>query len=870
MMLCSIQAFAYTVGFRGPWWANPESYKFVVWHWSTDQDGSWSDWMTAAEGHDGWFVTSIPNEHPNYIIAIFYIDKETPAWDGSQSDQTADLTNDGFTYYWTDLGRLEGFEGKLTDGRLLAGGLLYNLDDEHHTAQVAAEQSAVAPVSANIPSSVTYNDVAYTVTSVAEWAFYGSGGTVTSVSIPNTVTEIGRAAFWGLGNVVAPLIIPESLTAIPNEGFASSAWTSVSIPSTVETIGWSAFNNCGNLTSVVIPEGVKSLGIAAFQSCGQLAEISLPESLEEIGNDVFSYTAISSITIPDGVKELSASALAHCESLTEVILNGVDTIGGGAFYESANIERLVILTPTMAKHYTEDITDAYNMPNLASTCQILVPAAVKAAYEADDYWNDFTIKGIYTVTFKDWDGSTIVTRTVEQGQAAEAPADPTREGYDFTGWDVAFNNITSDLVVTATYEIKHFTVRFLDYNSSVLKSQTVDWDNDASAPANPSREGHTFAGWDPADFTHIKANLDVTATYTINTYSVTFVDWNDEVLRVAQTVDWNEAAIPPSDPSRTGYDFTGWDKPFEHVTADMTVKATYEIKHFNVTFYDYDGTTVLKETQVIDWNEAAEAPADPEREGYTFAGWSPADFSHVTANMNITATYTINTYSVTFVDYNDEVLKAAQTVEWNAAAVPPANPTRTGYDFTGWDKTFDHVTADLTVKATYEIKHFTVVFKDYDGTILKAAQTVDYGHDAEAPANPHRAYYTFNGWDTDYTNVTSDLVVTATYLPGENADITVTFIDPEDNTKELGHTDVVIRFPAAPEIENFTFLYWRPVAEQIDGEIKIEAVYTPNDPTSAPKVYTNPANPAQKLIRDGNVYILSEDRMYNLQGQVVQ
>lgn len=57
----------------------------------------------------------------------------------------------------------------------------------------------------------------------------------------------------------------------------------------------------------------------------------------------------------------------------------------------------------------------------------------------------------YTVTFKDWDGTILKTQTVASGGAASAPSNPTRNGYTFTGWDKDYNNVTSDLVVTAQY-----------------------------------------------------------------------------------------------------------------------------------------------------------------------------------------------------------------------------------------------------------------------------------------------------------------------------------------------------------------------------------------------------------------------------------
>ena len=64
----------------------------------------------------------------------------------------------------------------------------------------------------------------------------------------------------------------------------------------------------------------------------------------------------------------------------------------------------------------------------------------------------------YTVTFVDWDASVLATRTVNHGAAAEAPPDPVRVGYAFTGWDVPFDNVTADLVVTAQYTSDRHTV----------------------------------------------------------------------------------------------------------------------------------------------------------------------------------------------------------------------------------------------------------------------------------------------------------------------------------------------------------------------------------------------------------------------------
>lgn len=72
----------------------------------------------------------------------------------------------------------------------------------------------------------------------------------------------------------------------------------------------------------------------------------------------------------------------------------------------------------------------------------------------------------YTVTFKDHNGKVLGTQEVEEGKAAAAPAEPTREHFTFAGWDKTFDKITGDLVITATYT----TTKTVIYAESV----TVD------------------------------------------------------------------------------------------------------------------------------------------------------------------------------------------------------------------------------------------------------------------------------------------------------------------------------------------------------------------------------------------------------------
>ena len=103
-------------------------------------------------------------------------------------------------------------------------------------------------------------------------------------------------------------------------------------------------------------------------------------------------------------------------------------------------------------------------------------------------------------------------------------------------------------------------------------------------------------------------------------------------------------------------------------------------------------------------------------------------------------------------------------------------------------------------------------------------------------------------------------------LVGGNKDLTLVFKD-QDNT-QISTQSITVMFPPVPDIKGFTFLYWQPVAEPVEDKITLQAVYEAT--TAAPEVYVNPSNPAQKLIRNGQVYILHEEKEYTISGQVVK
>ena len=175
-----------------------------------------------------------------------------------------------------------------------------------------------------------------------------------------------------------------------------------------------------------------------------------------------------------------------------------------------------------------------------------------------------------------------------------------------------------------------------------------------------------------------------------------------------QIVQAGEKAIQPDVPSRQGYQFTGWyldDTKYDFnaaVTGDMTLTAKWTANSYTITFDTDGGSTVAPITQ--DYGTAITAPAAPTKTGYTFMGWNPALPATMPAeNITVTAQWRINQYTVTF-DTDGGSAVAPITQDYGTAITAPADPTRGGYTFIGWDKAIPATmpAGDMTITAKWK------------------------------------------------------------------------------------------------------------------------------------------------------------------------
>ena len=300
-----------------------------------------------------------------------------------------------------------------------------------------------------------------------------------------------------------------------------------------------------------------------------------------------------------------------------------------------------------------------------------------------------------------------------------------------------------------------------------------------------TRKGYTQVGWSTVDggekvygFEDVYTQNEALTLYPVwntNKYTITFdTNGGSEIAPITQ--DYGTEITAPDNPTRKGYTFKGWDKeiPETMPAENMTVKAQWEINQYTIAFDTNGGSEIAPITQ--DYGTEITAPDNPTRKGYTFKGWDKEIPETMPAeNITVKAQWEINQYTITF-DTNGGSEIAPITQDYGTEITAPADPTRKGYTFKGWNKEIPETmpAENITVKAQWEINQYTITFDTNGGSEI-APITQGYGTEITAPDNPTRKGYTFKGWDKEIPET----------MPAENITIKARWKDTEKPTGEI-------------------------------------------------------------------------------------
>ena len=366
----------------------------------------------------------------------------------------------------------------------------------------------------------------------------------------------------------------------------------------------------------------------------------------------------------------------------------------------------------------------------------------------------------------------------------------------------------------------------------------------------------------------------------MKTYTVTWVNWNDEVLQTEPDVAYNtmpkaytgEAPTKPSDEDHD-YKFTGWDKPLQKVTGNQVYKAQYEAS-FNVT-YDLSGgawTTETEDTFRKFKNDQVNViEAVPTKTGYTFAGWTSAEvtiendaFTMPAKDVTLKAKWEANTYKVTYDLDGGEWTEATNEFPYEYKAkvdVVETVPTKEGYTFDGWtttdvtveNKSFTMPAKDVTLTAQWKANTYKVTYDLDGGEWTEATNEFPYEYKATVEVVktvPTREGYKFSGWRSEevtiendaFTMPAKDVVLKAVW----EAKPTPTPIPSEEPTPTPAPTEEPTPTPAPTEEPTPTPAPTEeptPTPAPTEEPTPTPAPTEESTPTPAPNPNPNPATP---------------------------
>ena len=399
-----------------------------------------------------------------------------------------------------------------------------------------------------------------------------------------------------------------------------------------------------------------------------------------------------------------------------------------------------------------------------------------------EYWAKWTINQ-YTITFDTDGGSEVAPITQDYGTAITAPADPTREGYTFTGWDTAIPATmpAHNMTITAQWTVNQYTITFDTDGGSEVAPITQDYGSAITAPAAPTREGYTFTGWDktiPA--TMPAGDMTITAQWTVNQYTITYDLDGGTAEGNPDTYTVETDAFTLKNPTRPGYTFTGWSGTGltgednltvtipKGSTGNRSYTAHWSLNTYSIT-YDLNGGTASGNPTSYTVESATITLKQPTKTGYTFTGWSGTDLTGEdnltvtipagsTGDRSYTAHWSLNTYSITY-DLDGGTASGNPdfyTVESSTITLNP--PTRTGYTFIGWSGTDLSGSDNLTVTiptgsignrsytAHWSLNTYSITYDLDGGTAFGNPDSYTVESAAIMLNEPTKAGYVFTGW----------------------------------------------------------------------------------------------------------------------------
>lgn len=500
------------------------------------------------------------------------------------------------------------------------------------------------------------------------------------------------------------------------------------------------YDNKDNIKSVEIANGITSIGNFAFNNCSALTTVTIPKSITKIGEGAFSYcSALESVTIPANVTAIGNHAFTGCTACTDVYMNIADPT---SLNWDGDGSEFITETPKATRCHVQKGTLAAYKERFDSTVNVTFIVNVNVTIENNIEDGKVTASKMEALSGDE----IILTVTTRENYKLKSltVTDSTNNPVEVTNYKFTMPDL--DVTVSAEFEPINYKVHF-DKNggTGTMADEPFTYGTAKALTENSfTRTGYTFAGWnteangtgtayaDKESVNNLTTTDDATVTlyaqWTLDTYTIIYdLDGGTNNAANPASYDVNTATIILADPTKTGYTFGGWyDNSSFTGTAvttidngsagNKTLYAKWTLDTYTITYNLDGGTNNIANPESYNVNTKTITLADPTKTGYTFGGWydnssfTGTDVTTIakgsTGDRTLFAKWTINKYTIEFVNYDYTVLQTSSVTYGETPVYTGATPVKEDtlqyiYTFKGWDKTITAVTGNKTYKATY-------------------------------------------------------------------------------------------------------------------------------------------------------------------------
>ena len=401
------------------------------------------------------------------------------------------------------------------------------------------------------------------------------------------------------------------------------------------------------------------------------------------------------------------------------------------------------------------------------------------------------------------DGKVYKTITYESGATITAEPAPTKEGYTFSGWsEIPTTMPANNVEVTGSFSINSYTITY-KVDGEVYHIDTLNYATEISALSQPTKEGYTFSGWSEIPATMPANNVEVNGSFSINSYVLTYKV--DGQVYHKDTLNYAATITALDALTKEGYTFSGWSQiPTTMPANNVEVNGSFSINSYILT-YKVDGEVYLKDT--LNYATAITALQDLTKEGYTFSGWSQIPTTMPANNVEVNGSFSINSYVLTYKVDGEVYHKDTLNYAANITALDAL--TKEGYTFSGWSEIPQTMPANnVEVTGSFSINSYVLTYF-IDGEEYKK-DTLIYASKITAQPNPDKEGYTFSGWSkTPATMPANDVEVTGSF--SINSYILTYKVDGEVYLKDTLNYATAITALQDLTKEGYTFSGWSQI-----------------------------------------------------------